>query len=363
MVVQLPKPLPLSERASARIELLRLLLVGQVVFGHLAMVAYPEFASLDLSRSADLFVAGWRLVTRFGGQAAIVFICLSGYFLVPRLLEAALRAPDAPPLGTFIRGRLRRVYPTLLIALALTAACDFAGIYLFGGEALYRATFNYDATAALDWPNALGNLFSLQPTFAGAFGSNGPLWTLGYIVQFYCAGAALAYCERRQRGAGALLLVAILAAATLVRPEWAILFVFWLGCAATRWIAPQKTVPGLAVLALGISLFVLANQLPPHINLVAAGFAGMALVIGCNVPVFPNCVATIPALLKPIASANYQIYAVHMPLAMLLHAVLIPLLDWSSLVVRVIWPIVAICLTLAFALSIERLLRLKRDIA
>lgn len=356
MVAQVSKPLPLSERASARIELLRLFLVGQVVLGHLAMVAYPQFSALDLSRSADLFVAGWRLVTRFGGQAAIVFICLSGYFLVPRLVEAALHADDAPPLGTFIRGRLRRVYPTLLVALALTAACDLAGIHVFGGEALYRTTFNYDAVAALDWPNALGNLFSLQPTFAGAFGSNGPLWTLGYIVQFYCAGAALAFCEQRQRGAGVALLVAVLAASALLRPEWAILFVFWLGCAATRWIAPQRTARGLAVLMLGIALFVLANLLPPFINQMVAGFSGVALVMACNASILTSRLDRIPAFLQPVAAANYQLYTLHLPISMAFYALAFPYLDWRDLTVRMVWPSAALLISIAVSISIRRLL-------
>ena len=210
--------------ASTRLEALRLFLVAQVMLGHYAMIAFPPFPTLNLAAPADLFVALYRLVTRFGGEAAFVFVCISGFLLGPRLLASGLKRPGSDPIPQFLKARLRRIYPTLLAAIALTALCDSIALRLLDAEPLYRRAATYDAVAALNWQAALGNLLSLQPTFAGAFGSNGPLWTLGYIVQFYCAAALLATCLQHGRVLAGTALVAMLAAGFVWHPEWSLLF-------------------------------------------------------------------------------------------------------------------------------------------
>ncbi len=355
-LTRLPPPSAPSATASARIELLRLFLVAQVVLGHLTMLAFPDFGELQLSRTANLVVAGWRLFTRFGQEAAVVFVCLSGYFLVPRLLAAALRDPAAPALGEFLRGRLRRIYPTLIAAVALTYVCDRVGIDLLGEEELYRSVMSYDAVAALNWPAAIGNLLSLQPTFAGAFGSNGPLWTLGYIVQFYVAGAVLAGCGRINRYFGLAALCGVLGLAAVYRLDWAILFVFWLGCSVTRWLAPQGPAVGAAALAAGLGLFVLANVLPRHIDFAMAGLAGMLLVVACNARLLPGRFARLPDFLRPAAAASYQFYALHMPLALLAFASIHRYIDPTGLAFRAVWPVLACLPGLAAALLANKLL-------
>lgn len=349
-------PATFTSAASRRLDLLRLALIAQVILGHYAMAAFPVIPSLDWSEPADSFVGIYRLITRFGGEAAFVFVCISGFLLVPRLLASGLQQPGAAPIGTFLSARLIRIYPTLIAAIALTAICDLAAIKWLQAEPLYRVAPSYDAVAALNWTAALGNLLSLQPTLSGAFGSNGPLWTLGYIVQFYCLGALLARCLQQGPRFALGILVGLLIAGFALRPEWALLLLSWLGCGLLRWFPARggKWAAGLAVA--GLTLFVLANLLPDPVSILAAGAAGAAWLSALQYTTAAEVDRPLPATLQRIAGASFPLYAFHFPLALFVLAALSPQVDTSGLGFRLVWPFVALAPALAMSLIWQRLL-------
>lgn len=349
-------PPVLPSAASTRLEALRLFLVAQVMLGHYAMIAYPPFPTLNLSDWADLYVAGYRLVTRFGGEAAFVFVCISGFLLGPRLLASGLNRPGSDPIPQFLKARLRRIYPTLLAAIALTAACDMIAVHLLKAEPLYRRAASYDAIAALNWQAALGNVLSLQPTFSHAFGSNGPLWTLGYIVQFYCAAALLAGCLKRGRLLAGIALAAMLAAGFAWHPEWALLFLCWLGCGAVRRLPVRNRNWGWALLVIGLAAFVAANLMPDPVSVLAAGAAGFCWLAGIQAPLSTREPCTLPKVLDRIAQASFPLYAFHFPLAMLLLAAIGNTIDHAGLVFRIAWPIAAAIPALFLAMVWQKVL-------
>lgn len=366
-------PPEFSRAASVRLDLLRLVLVAQVVLGHVAGIAYPRFAELDLARLADRFVLVWRMVTRFGIQAAVVFICISGFFLGPRLLEAVVKVPGAQPIGAFLLARLRRIYPTLIIALALTLACDLVGQALPGGEAIYRRTppydfTPYDFTEMLTLPVALANLLSLQPTFSPAFGSNGPLWTLGYIVQFYVAAAALAAAFGRSSRLGLALLAVLLGAGLVWKPEWGLLFGCWLACGMMRWWPARSARSGLAALLGAGGLIVAANLLgalhdpllSAWISVLFSGLAGALLLFAVQAPYAGQGPLRLPRPLAALNQASYPVYALHYPVLVLVFTALLPHWDGASLSFRLAFPALALALVLVLAFvwqaALERLL-------
>lgn len=344
-------PAPLHPAASGRLDLLRLLLIAQVMLGHYAMIAFPPFPALELGRPADIYVAGFRLLTRFGGEAAFVFVCISGFLLAPRLLATALGQPGAEPVSAFLFARLRRIYPTLIAAIALTALCDWIALTRLGAEPLYRTAMTYDAGAAFNWVAALGNALSLQPTFAGAFGSNGPLWTLGYIVQFYCTAALLAASLRRAWPLAAGLGIAIVVAGLVWRPEWSLLFLCWLGCGAMRWFPAHTSIQGIVLAAAGLVLFVLANLAPDPVAVIPAGLAGAAWLGAVLAPSVGQSAASRPATLARLSEASFALYAFHFPLAMLLLASIAPHADLSGLAFRLLWPLLAAAPAIAIAIG------------
>lgn len=348
---------PLSAAGSSRIDMLRLALVGQVLLGHYAMIAYPRFPDLDFGRAADVYVGLFRLVSRFGSQAAFVFVCISGYFLVPRLLATALKVAGAEPIGAFLLGRLKRIYPTLVAALALTLICDAAGIWGLGAEPFYRRFGVYDAVAALDWRTGLGNLLSLQPTWSDAFGTNGPLWTLGYIVQFYCIGALLAEALRRGRRTGLAVALAIIALGLAFAPVWLLVLACWLSCALVRWIKPAGRKQAWLELLLGLGLFVAANRLPVNLGIMACGISGCLWLHALNSDLPVRRLVQLPPALQRLNAASFGIYAFHFPLAVLAYAAIAPHVDTAGLLFRVAWPVIAAAPVIVLAFQWQNLMQ------
>jgi peptidoglycan/LPS O-acetylase OafA/YrhL len=310
----------ISERESNVWNLLRVILLAQVVMGHLAAIAMPTLAELhDYATPQNRFVLAYRLVTRFGPQAAFLFVFISGYFVGGPLLSQAF---DKQPLcwRDFYHRRVARIAPTLILGVGLGAAIDGLAVSAFGVGDAYRQLGAYDFTATMTSDNLLASLLCLQPTFAKAFGSNGPLWTLGDIVQFYAAGFWL--CQgiarrdtRRLAAAGTLFILC----ATLA-PEWALLFVCWLLGAASRLYSLSADVSRKAITLAAIAVLA-ANRLPTLASIVACCVAGMALafwVHDCRLDIS----AAFVGMTKRVAALSYSAYVVHYPVAFALFATL-----------------------------------------
>lgn len=336
--------------------MLRLVLVLQVVFGHYAIFAYPTFDALDLSVPADALVATYRLTTRFGAEAAYVFVALSGYFLVGRLVDIGRGSNDNVIL--FLKRRLARIYPTLLAAIVLTLLCDLAATRLLDGEQLYRTVAGYDMVAALNWRSGLGNVLSLQPTFAGPFGSNGPLWTLGYIVQFYAIGAGLAALARHSVPAMWVVFVVLLLSGLWWNPQGALLFLAWAGCGLLARHSGLGGGKGVAAIVTGVVMFVIANPLPTLASVVLCGIASALMLAGLKgAHQNKNSGGGSGgggAVLLAIRQASYPLYAFHFPVTALLWTLMRDVPD--TMFWRLAWPIVALLPAIALALAWQTLL-------
>ena len=353
-------PPPFSPLASARLDALRLVLIAEVILGHVANLAYPTYAQITSHAAPDLFVLAWRMVTRFGIQSAVVFICISGFFLAPRLLDIALGRDGAESIGVFLRARLRRIYPTLVFAVLLTIVCDLIGQHLPGGQAIYHRGGNYDYVERLSWQAVLGNLLSLQPTFSGLVGSNGPLWTLGYIVQFYVAGAALAAAFRRDRRLGMAVLGGLFAAAMVIKLEWGILFACWLSCGMMRWYQAGTARAGAIAMLLGAVLMVVSNLAAGRDLMLVwelcAGLAGAAFLYGLPAPFGPHVPDRLPPALGKVSAASYPVYALHHPLLVLTYTVVLPHFDPATLLFRAGLPVIALAAILAVSFAWQAVL-------
>ena len=111
------------------------------------------------------------LMLRFGQEAVIIFFLLSGVVIFASEKERALN-----PKGYYLR-RLRRIYPTLLFAMALstlialdngTLATQFSSLSLFGTLL------------------GLQDVADLKPgVIVAPYLSNVPLWSLSYELFFY----------------------------------------------------------------------------------------------------------------------------------------------------------------------------------
>ena len=313
-----PGQLKLIPAESQWHDILRLFLLLQVVFGHMAAIALPNVSQLSSEFAENWPSIAFRLIWRFGAQAAFLFVFLSGFMVAGPLL-ASTRVGQVPCARTFFAKRLLRIVPVSVGAVLLTALLDTMSRLSPGAEALYRNSYAYDMVAAFSWTNFIGNVLFLQPVGVDSFGSNAPLWTLGYIVQYYILGWLLCkiYVSSRLLALIGMILFFVLMA--YVHAEWAVLFIAWLsgGIARHSHVPKRLVVP---FFLLGCVLFVMSNlagALVAAASSVAIGFL-LTMVIR-HLP----AVHHLPSggWLRRLSNDSYAIYAVHHPVLISIYAV------------------------------------------
>lgn len=113
-----------------------------------------------------------RVLLSFGQEAVIIFFLLSGYVIWISEVERRHRFST----GRYYARRFLRIYPTLLVSLAIT----------------YLVASIFSTSTRTDLGTLLGNLAGWQDSiglkpgvFVGPFGGNAPLWSLSYELVFY----------------------------------------------------------------------------------------------------------------------------------------------------------------------------------
>ncbi|PZE66878.1 acyltransferase [Curtobacterium sp. MCBD17_021] len=160
------------------------------------VVAYHVLASVAMPRPLSALFS-------FGQEAVIVFFLLSGFVIFANEADRSAR-----PGGYYLR-RLRRIYPPILLAMALSTV-----LWAFG---LIRVDPSL-------W-SAVGTMLSLQdiPTLkpgvvTAPYLGNDPLWSLSYEVFFYLVFPLVMVAWRRneQRTRALVPVVAVAAFASYI---------------------------------------------------------------------------------------------------------------------------------------------------
>jgi peptidoglycan/LPS O-acetylase OafA/YrhL len=256
-------------------------------------------------------------------------------------------------LRSFAQRRLRRLYPPLLLALALTIVFDYVGGQLNPG--FYGSlTLSPSPSAPLpshSLPTLIGNLL-LQASFAvPPFGTNGPLWSLAFEAGFYILYPALLLASARLGATGMIVATAAISLVALVAipaatpppgeslaayqaggtPVWiGLLLMYWFVWAMGALVAEAyvgrirlRGLPWLAA-ACGAGLVVLIVS-PAQFNArlgwwrfydLAWG-AGMAVLLAYLLLAMPlNLGAGIERCARVLArlgDVSYSLYVVHLP--------------------------------------------------
>jgi len=151
-----------------------------LVLGVHATASFINFNELT-PQTEPLLVSAWRIIVSYayGRQAVIGFFVMSG-FLVGGHVLAQLDS-NKPFLREYFIHRVVRIYMVLIPAVFLTFLFDTIGRTIF--------PVNYGAYPVFDGhydPRyLLTNLLNLQGIVATYYGSNGPLWSVGYEFWYY----------------------------------------------------------------------------------------------------------------------------------------------------------------------------------
>jgi peptidoglycan/LPS O-acetylase OafA/YrhL len=318
------------------LDVLRGLLALYVVITHarwLLWQGHPAFISQPHARWETLlaYASG---VFKYGHLAVMVFFALSGFFIHLRMAQKFAQGEQSPRLNTaeYLRRRAWRVLPVYYFALALTVVIDLAGRAIY--PTLYRAAtpdaflngifvmkgYGLEAVvpALLLVPRSLGFYF----------GSNGPLWSLGFEMLYYLAYPAW-FALRRRYGTKAYLIgfgVALVAGtlrgyASIPLFDWlAEVVSLWSVWLAGAWVAEltlagsfsRRAVPVAGVVACGA-------WVASHIDFPWPARLPLLVVLGCGVTL---AFALLPARLmmlrvarwcETLGKESYTLYVCHFP--------------------------------------------------
>ena len=169
----------------------------------MAIIVHHSLGHLCSGRSSELLLSpSWVdnlggvvltalwLPDRLNHEAVLFFFVLSGFCIHYRAAQDKERSLNGLlRWREFYARRFLRLIPPLLVALLLTLACDALSHALLSsapsnpsGSPQMRAALS---ASYRDPAGFLGNLFLLMPFFVTPYGSNWPLWALGYEAWYY----------------------------------------------------------------------------------------------------------------------------------------------------------------------------------
>lgn len=175
--------LNINKKESTLFTILKIVLLLQVMIGHSIGLIVPKFDSIDITSFYGIILFIYKFSFSFGRESAFIFVFLSGFFTAKLFInDKNIVFFDS------LKKRIYRIYPIFLFSLLLTIILDYTGMYLFNFNIYNSNGMNYIVNEHYSLKIMILNFLSLQPTLTDTIGSNGPLWTLGYLVQFYILG-------------------------------------------------------------------------------------------------------------------------------------------------------------------------------
>lgn len=297
------------------VRFVKMSLLMTVVGGHVSAFFLPHIGELSISVVADWPTIVAKGMASFGREAAIAFVFLSGFFTSHHFRH---RETYKECLNK-VRHRLTHLYPGYMFALAFTLVVDAAGQRLF--HDFYESVQVFRPMLHVDALSVVANCLFLEPTFVDSLGTNGPLWTIGYLVQFYLAYAVCHAVAGSSslKWAGALMMavLALIAAAD----EWATYFLVWLAGTFARGRVPcAMGRRGLAALV-GAMLIFIASKFA-HLPL-----ASILVALACYLMLLASHTIAVGELvlrwstLRSLTNAAFSVYLIHMPILYFVAAV------------------------------------------
>jgi peptidoglycan/LPS O-acetylase OafA/YrhL len=352
--------LPFSETAaSVLLDAVRALAALVVCLEHwrnLFFVDYPQIQSTHRWLYALFYIS-----TDAGHQAVIIFFVLSGYLISGSVFRAFQR--DQWSWRRYLIHRLVRLWIVLIPALAVGALFDFTGIHFHLAPALYTGHVSNhmlgNVAAAFSLHTFAGNLVFTQGIIVHTFGSNTPLWSLAnefwYYILFPCALLAL----RRKSS----ILTRLIAAAFFLAFAWFVgsgilsLFPVWLLGTALAALRIQKTQAWLRTTAtvIYIPLFFFLSKNPwlrgPVCDYILgiATFLFLITLLGSQSAAH-NTPST--RLSRVTARFSYTLYLMHVPLLVLISALLDHGVRWQPDAPHLIVGLACLIVAVAFSFAV-----------
>jgi peptidoglycan/LPS O-acetylase OafA/YrhL len=308
-----------------------------VLIGHTRFLLWEGYSAGYLSHASQYTALGKALVYAsgvfiFGHQAVLLFFVLSG-FVIHLRYSKRLRAdgPDARfDWEAFIYRRAKRLYPTLIAAMILTALLDGYGMRndysIYFGRTPYDL-LNRTVKANYGWGVFAGNLSFVMDTYVPTWGTDAPLWSLKFEWWFYMFYPAFWWISRKSLALATAVMAALFLLsfspapwpAALLREVFSAMICWWLGVLLADAFTGRLSlrfahVAPASLLLLVLPLARLNGSLSDFAW--AVGFAG--LIAACFALQERGRGLRPLSALKPLGDISYTLYVVHMPIVVLL---------------------------------------------
>lgn len=305
------------------IEAMRLLLLVQVILGHAVALCGPNFSQALATSQSQYAVA--RVLFGFGRESAALFIFISGALTAGIIFRPSVTTSSP---AIFLYQRLQRMMPIAIIAVLVTALLDYIGGELLGFDIYANNLMGYNAKAFFALNNFAGNMLALQPTLSDTFGSNGALWTVGYLIQFYVAAVLLnAYISNQKTRLAALM--ATLLTLSVINQEAAAFFALWtsaglIPAVRKKWaskIASSFFAKPFTLSFVVVALFALGRTQDQLFSILLVSVCGFLLFVALK-PTRPQ--GELPSsrgvekLIFFGGNLSYGVYAIHTPILFLI---------------------------------------------
>jgi peptidoglycan/LPS O-acetylase OafA/YrhL len=336
-----------TSRFSANATFMKMALLFMVISGHVSAFWLPKMSTLSVEDSANWVILLVKAASSFGREAAIGFVFLSGFF-TGHHFDETLNRRNLPGKLYY---RVRRLYPEYFFALVLTLMVDSIGLNIFETFYTNQSAFAYNPSTASNIFKIFINLLFLEPIVANSLGTNGPLWTVAYLVQFYFFFTAVNTLPINQPKKFLMAVGINLLVFTATGNEWCVFFFVWLAGTAFRRYSQQ--IMNLKIVfpsALAILFFLVArfSHLELASLLISTGF-GLTFSKMFKFQFGERLYHY--RLIKELSQSAFFIYLVHFPILFCVTAILRETiaenqvgLVWFSLVLLIV-------ISLAFGFS------------
>ena len=187
--------------------------------GLAALYVVAGHANGLLWRGASAGSAAWLFenVFSYGHQAVLLFFLISGFCIHYRQAKTGAQRINTV---AFARRRMGRLYPSLLLALIVTAALDRVGMQLNPDYYTQAWTLRGGAASAYTLQTVLGNALMQARLAVPELGSNAPLWSLAVEFWLYVLYPVLLRLFVRVGPRRATLAVSVVSAAAWILLGW-----------------------------------------------------------------------------------------------------------------------------------------------
>lgn len=302
--------LNIKPKESILFEYLKLILIAQVVIGHAVALSIPKLDLIEAKSLESLLIIFFRFAFCFGRESAYIFIFLSGFFTANTFYKKGKNFD-------FVNANVKRFFralPILILALFLTLILDYLGAIHYSFKIYSINQMDYKVLDYFKIELFVGNFFSLQPTFCKTFGSNGPLWTLGYLMQFFFISALFKYIYINNGRIFSLIIILIFIIFSAVcNIEFILLYAVWLAGLICRRIEVIEIKLNFVLLIFFTVIFLIASKFAnKYIAMIVTPITSIFILLLLKEVSIRFNIAKI-SVLSHLPDLSFAIYAFHMP--------------------------------------------------